>query len=175
MPSYHTDQNEVPPGLVESLMLERKLIPDEIFYEVLKWLPIMTADFVITRQYTGRAKEFLLGYRAEEPFKNTWFQPGGRLNWGESTLDACKRHLKRELGIDDVEPIFRGQVSVMNPASQTRPLWHSIWNLHEVPVGTDRVIRPNAENEKVEWFTRIDPSWPDPVRVALGLLGFSEV
>ncbi len=174
-PNYYTDTNAVSHDLVESLMPDRKRIPDEVFKEVLKWLPIMTSDFIVTRLNSSSGKrEFLLGYRAEAPFKDAWFVTGGRLNWGETTMEACKRHLKRELGLEGVTPRFVGQVSVMNPESATRPLWHSIWNLHEVFVAPDAVIKPNAENAKVGWFTKIEPSWPDPVREALQMIGFSE-
>ena len=42
----------------------------------------------------------LLGKRNEEPGKNTWSLPGGKLEFGE-TFEACaKREVKEETGLD---------------------------------------------------------------------------
>ncbi|MES2985591.1 MAG: NUDIX domain-containing protein [Patescibacteria group bacterium] len=157
---------------IEKLMFDRKRIPDDVFREVLKWVPISTSDFILTRKNEGGKKEFLLGYRTEAPFKDTWFVPGGRLNWGETPDEACYRHLQRELGIQYPAIEFQGHFSVINPESDDRPLWHSIWHLYEVPVPFDTIVTPNKENAKVEWFTHIDSSWPEPVQNALRSLGF---
>lgn len=172
MSLFYTDPTVVDEQEVIAAAAERAHIPAEIFKEVLKWLPIATSDFVLTRKLADGRKQFLLGYRAEAPFQNTWFVPGGRINWGESPDAACKRHIKRELGIGDVSPRFVGHVNVINPASETRPLWHSVWHLYEVPVSVDIEIKQNNENAKVHWFTGIDRNWPDPVREALFMLGF---
>lgn len=170
--THYTDTSVVDPSTIPALAAERARIPDALFREVLAWLPIMTADFIPTRVNNG-TREFLLGLRAEEPFKGTWFVTGGRLNWGETTPVACKRHLERELGITNIEPVYIGQVSVINPESKARPLWHSIWNLHEVPVTMDTVvIISKTDNAKVAWFSKIQPEFPDPVKEALRMLGF---
>ncbi|MES2985590.1 MAG: NUDIX hydrolase [Patescibacteria group bacterium] len=169
--NIYTDTDLVSEAEIAEFVANRKRIPDEIFYEVLKWLPVPTADFVLTRINNG-TKEFLLGYRFEPSFQHKWFVPGGRLNWGELPVDACKRHLKRELSIENVAINFIGNLSVINPGHNERPTWNSIWNLYEVPVDMDTLITPNAENAKIEWFTSIDPSWVEPVRKALEMIGF---
>ncbi len=155
MSLFYTDPSVVDEQEVLATAAERKFIPPDVFSEVLKWLPIATSDFVLTRFFGGR-REFLLGYRAEAPFQNTWFVPGGRINWSESPDVACKRHIKRELGIEDVSPEFIGHINVINPASETRPLWHSIWHLYEVSAPANIEVKPNNENAKVRWFTGID-------------------
>ena len=169
---HHTDRSAVTPEMVAQAIDERKRIPDDNFKEVLKWIPIPTSDFVLTRTYSGGKREFMLGRRAEPPFQDTWFVPGGRLNFGETVEEACLRHLKRELGITGIVPRFVGHLSVMNPESSTRPLWHSIWHLHEVVVPHDMPMNPNGENKELRWFTEIDQSFPDPVKAALAMLGF---
>jgi ADP-ribose pyrophosphatase YjhB (NUDIX family) len=46
----------------------------------------------------------LLARRANEPFKGSWDLPGGFLEEGEHPLDAIRRELREETGLD-VEPL----------------------------------------------------------------------
>ena len=168
----YTDRTLVTEDQIQKLMDERKRIPDVPFNVAHEWVTISTSDFVLTRENAAGEEEFMLVFRAEEPFGNTWFVPGGRWNCGEHPLDACLRHLKRELGVTDVKPEFVDFLSVWNPWSEARGIWHSVWHLYRVPVGLDQVITKNTEASKTEWFTHVDESWPDPVREALHMLGF---
>lgn len=175
MSQYLTDPTLVTDETIRQAIEDRRRIPDEPFKQVLAWLPVMTADFILVRQKDETSpREFLLGYRAEPPFENTWFVTGGRLNAGELPVEACERHIKRELGVVGVEPRFIGFVSCWNPESANRPLWHSNWCFHEVPVDYDTVLKPNDEHKEVKWFTHIDLTFPDPVRYALKMAGFPE-
>ena len=168
-----TDPNVVPDEVVARLKAERKFIPDAPFMEVLKWLPVPTTDFVPVRMNPHTDKmEFLLAWRTEEPFQNTWFVPGGRMNWGEDVETMCLHHMKRELGLEGLSPEFLFHHSVINPASPSRPIWHSIWMFHMIEVPFDLVIKSLAENKEVRWFTEIKIDFPEPVKTALLKMGF---
>lgn len=164
------------PNLVsDEEVARRKFIPDNLFYEILNWSIVPTVDFIVTRLRPDGKKEFLLALRKEEPFKGTWFVPGGRILRGERISSALARQLKRELGIDieTCKVVSHGTVEVLNPPSEGgRPEWHSIWNLHEVQVPEGAEPRPLAENAKVKWFTEIDRDFPAPVIEALTKMGF---
>jgi colanic acid biosynthesis protein WcaH len=65
------------------------------FLEVVKLTPLVSIDLVIT----NKAGEVLLGLRVNEPAKNTWFVPGGRICKDERIEEAFGRISETELGI----------------------------------------------------------------------------
>ncbi len=167
------------PNLVsDDIINERKFVPNEIYPLLLPWLPITTVDFVPVRVIDG-VRHFMLGLRTEAPFQNQWFVAGGKKNFGERTLNALARQVKRELGLDieqeGVKVTFIEPVDVLNPASDTRPEWHSNWLFHEILITDDAIeVKALAENKEVRWFTQILPEFPEPVKEALRLLGFED-
>ena len=57
------------------------------FLEVITRTPLVSIDLVI-RDPKNR---ILLGFRTNEPAKNKWFVPGGRIKKGENIEEAFKR------------------------------------------------------------------------------------
>ena len=57
--------------------------------------PVVGVGAVVVR--TGRA---LIIRRAHEPRKGEWSLPGGHLELGESLIDAVRREVKEETGLD---------------------------------------------------------------------------
>lgn len=48
--------------------------------------------------------ELLLVKRDREPARGLWSLPGGRVEWGESLMEACAREVREETGIEvDIE------------------------------------------------------------------------
>lgn len=63
------------------------------FKKVIELTPLIAIDFII--EYDNK---YLLGKRINEPAKNYWFVPGGRIYKNENLFDACKRISSSELG-----------------------------------------------------------------------------
>ncbi len=57
--------------------------------------PHLGVGAVIVKEQT-----LLLIKRGEEPFKNYWSVPGGKVHWGESLHHALIREIKEETGIE---------------------------------------------------------------------------
>lgn len=69
-------------------------IPQEEYVDVIKKTQIISTDFLIF----NNEGQVLLGKRNNEPAKNTWFVPGGRVRKNELIDAAVKRITKQELG-----------------------------------------------------------------------------
>jgi len=61
----------------------------------------------------------ILLIRHEKPGKEYWLLPGGGVNSGESLVDALRRELREELGIDDRLP-FEGPVAIVDSIAPER-------------------------------------------------------
>ena len=70
-------------------------LSDEEFAEVIKNTPLVSIDLIVKN---GRG-EILLGRRKNDPAKDFWFVPGGRICKDETLSQAFKRITKNELNL----------------------------------------------------------------------------
>ncbi len=71
------------------------LISDDVYDVIKKSFPIPCIDLIIQNS----AGEVLLLKRKNEPAKNQWWFPGGRILFGETRNEAVARKIKKECGI----------------------------------------------------------------------------
>ena len=69
-------------------------IPDDVWAEVVKHMPIPSVDLVV-RCTDG----ILLAKRQNEPAKGEWFVPSGRVRKGEQLSETVERVAQEELGV----------------------------------------------------------------------------
>jgi 8-oxo-dGTP diphosphatase len=65
-----------------------------------------------------KGDQVLLIRRGTPPRLNQWSLPGGRLEWGEATMDAALRELKEETGVD---ARLLGLIDVVDGVFPARP------------------------------------------------------
>lgn len=70
-------------------------IPDDDWATIVANVPIVSVDLLV-RYDSG----LLLGKRTNEPAKGYWFMPGGRVQKGETRLEAVHRIGNKELGLE---------------------------------------------------------------------------
>ena len=109
--------------------------------------PAVTADIVlITREAQPRV---LLIQRAHEPFAGAWALPGGFVNVDEPIVDAAKRELHEETGLEiaTLEQLY----TTGDPGRDPRGWTISIAFLARVDAGE---LQPKAGDDAaaVKWF-----------------------
>ncbi|MFK5937188.1 MAG: GDP-mannose mannosyl hydrolase [Sulfurimonas sp.] len=67
-----------------------------IFSTIVENAPLISIDLIVKNE----KNEILLGKRVNEPAKNYWFVPGGRIFKDETVANAFKRTVKDEIGLD---------------------------------------------------------------------------
>jgi colanic acid biosynthesis protein WcaH len=70
------------------------LINKSLYQEIIKSIPILCIDLIIIHN-----KKYLLIKRSENPLKDEWWVPGGRVLSGETIEETAKRKLEEEVGI----------------------------------------------------------------------------
>ncbi|KAF0093111.1 MAG: colanic acid biosynthesis protein WcaH [Puniceicoccaceae bacterium 5H] len=65
------------------------------FLHIVQHTPLVSIDLVLL----DPAGRVLVGLRKNNPARNWWFVPGGRIRKDEAMKDACRRISERELGI----------------------------------------------------------------------------
>lgn len=88
----------------------KQFLPAELYGQLVRNTVVVCVDCLIVKynEYTNR-HECLLVERADEPAKNLWWLPGGRLFKGETFFDGALRKVKEETGLtndnDCIKPI----------------------------------------------------------------------
>ncbi|MCK4781625.1 NUDIX domain-containing protein [Candidatus Parcubacteria bacterium] len=80
--------------------MSKNFIPENLYKKIIHNIPLCCIDIVVKMN-----NSFLLIKRTEEPVKNKWWSPGGRVLFNEKLETAVKRKLKDELNIKRIKNI----------------------------------------------------------------------
>lgn len=67
---------------------------------------------IFTMCFVENNDQILLQKRVKMPFKGLWNAPGGKVEAYESPIEACKREIQEETGLDIDNVNFRGIITV---------------------------------------------------------------
>lgn len=70
-------------------------LSDSEFVDVVRNTPLVSIDLIISDPMGA----ILMGWRNNEPAKDTWFVPGGRIRKNERIAEAFERILRAETGL----------------------------------------------------------------------------
>ena len=139
-------------------------IPAEEYKKILETMPIACVDVVIAHN-----KKALLLCRKNEPLKNQWCFPGGRIHKNEKLEDAVKRKALEETGlkvrigkkIGTYEAFFE-----KGPFEDLKTGVHCIAVCFAAkPYGND--IKINRTSLEHKWFDHIDEKFHPYVKAVL--------
>jgi len=127
------------------MFLEKKL-----FSDIVKNTPLISIDLIIENE----EDQFLLGKRVNEPAKDFWFVPGGRIFKNETLDDAFKRIVQEELSLNiardkaDFYGLYEHfyENNVFNAEFGT----HYIVLAHKTKVS--KIPHTNSQHSAYQWF-----------------------
>jgi len=119
-------------------------IETELFDKIKKSMPIPCVDLLVTHK-----DSLLLMLRNNEPAKDLWFTPGGRIYRNEKLIDTVKRVLPEETGL---QPTKITQVSAM---SHIWPEAHTVTTYFRVEVDSDQV-KLDEQHRDYKWIDQIE-------------------
>jgi len=123
----------------------------EAFTTIIKNTPLISMDIIVKND----SNQVLLGKRVNEPAKDFWFVPGGRIFKDESLDNGFSRTIKEELGIliSRSEASFYGlyehfyDENVFDNSFTT----HYIVLAHEIKI--NELPKLNNQHSHYKWFS----------------------
>ena len=125
-------------------MNKKGWIDDSLFTKIKRSMPIAAVDILALHQ--GR---LLLMLRNNEPAKNEWFTPGGRILYGETLKDAVVRKLHEETGLKATNI---GKSATMSHFYSNA---HYVTTFFRVDV-TDDKVKLNEQHRDYKWISSLE-------------------
>jgi len=126
---------------------------DGPFLEVVRRTPLVSIDLIVTNPDGA----VLLGLRANEPARGTWFVPGGRIRKDERIDAAFTRIARAELGcsLARADAAFVGVFEHFYPTNFAgEPGWgtHYVVLAHRVPWPAGAAPVADAQHGALKWW-----------------------
>jgi colanic acid biosynthesis protein WcaH len=150
--------------------MSKNFISENLYQKIISLIPISCVDLVIKKN-----DSFLLVKRLENPAKNQWWFPGGRILFNESRQQAVKRKLKEELNIKNPQRIkFLGVGETKFKKGKFNKPIHTINNvfLVELTKKESTGIRSDPTIAQCKWFNSIQKGFHPYLKKFLKLAGF---
>jgi 8-oxo-dGTP diphosphatase len=94
-------------------------------------------------------QKVLLVKRNRPPHKNTWSFPAGFIDFGEHPLEALKREVQEETGLEVKEAKL---MKIIQNVDDPRSPGHFIF-FYRVEVGDGKLKTDEKENQAIKWFS----------------------
>jgi len=128
-------------------------IDNDLYDQILRVMPIPSVDLIVVDD-AGRV---LLAKRTNEPGKGYWWFPGGRVHFLETRLEASRRKLKEECGLEAEQIVEIGTYDVIVERSDHTEKLHGITTLFYAMVGMQVNYILDSQNSEADW--RLPHEW----------------
>jgi len=133
-------------------------LPDSLFSKIVEFSPLVSIDIIITNRFN----QILLGLRNNEPAKNFWFVPGGRILKDETIDEAFERIIYSEIGIKNkiqsskylgfFEHFYNNSYNLKNISTH-----YVVLAFHIEEDKIDMIKMPTNQHREHRWFENPEP------------------
>lgn len=124
------------------------------FTSIIEKTPLISIDLLVSNSNN----QYLLGKRVNQPAKNFWFVPGGRVYKNETMADAFHRLTYSELGITKriTEAQFHGVYEHFygNSVFESNISTHYVVLAYQIILEPKLFNLPTGQHSKYEWFSK---------------------
>jgi colanic acid biosynthesis protein WcaH len=137
------------------MLLKPEKIPADIFMQIVRNAPLISIDLLVHNEFN----EILLGWRNNQPAKDFWFVPGGRIYKNETIGDAFSRIMTAETGlsVDIREAAFHGIYEHFHPDQNfmNEPGFgtHYIVIAFDIRITGELSMLPMHQHSDYKWLT----------------------
>lgn len=133
------------------------MINQELYTEIKSVFPLNAVELIV---YNNENK-LLMFKRANEPAKDQWWIPGGRVWFAENRIDAAARLLKTECGIVqyDIDEVGMYEYTVKDNTSGSHQ--HTITTVYKI-TGVQNSITMDSQSSEYAWKYAYE--WKDLVQ-----------
>ena len=129
------------------------IIEENLYHQICSLMPIPCVDLVVEDDQ-GR---ILLLKRSNEPAKGLWWFPGGRVHFSEMRLEAAKRILQQECGLEAAEIEEQKTVDLFLVMKSDKTISHAITTIYHMRIGHPMSLKLDDQHQFAKWRTR--SSW----------------
>jgi ADP-ribose pyrophosphatase YjhB (NUDIX family) len=115
-----------------------------MYQQIRENMPISCVDLVIE----DPLGQILLLKRINTPAQGQWWFPGGRILFGETRIDAARRKLREECGLEAAEFVEAGTFDLLLPIGEDR-LSHTITTVFATRV--DGRVETKLDQQSSAW------------------------
>jgi len=136
-------------------MLMNTFIPQELYNQILRSVPIACVDLVIVSREGA-----LLLKRKDAPARGQWWIPGGRVFRGERLKDAARRKALDEVGLSCyVGPLIHNAETIFPDGPFDIPVHciNSCFLLHPIEDMPARKVKIDDHHSDWKWVASIPP------------------
>lgn len=138
---------------IKSVCKKFLMLDTNTFLEVIKHTPLIAIDFIVEDEKGN----ILLGKRINEPAKDFFFTPGGRIFKNEKIIDAIKRLSYKELGkiltLNDLTFIGVYEHFYENSFISNNVSTHYIMHAYRYKQN-ENLNLPNIEHSQYQFFSK---------------------
>jgi colanic acid biosynthesis protein WcaH len=124
-------------------------IPEDLYKEICRSMPIPCVDILVINS----EGQVLLLKRSNEPMKDEWWFPGGRVLFKESRSQTVLRKLKEECGLVPVQVTELGTYDMILTIKNRLEPSHAITTLFQAKVDNKIQIKLDAQSQDAQWLT----------------------